>query len=460
MTKVRNKPRILLASCFVDDWTNQIGTDLEKVAEECGFEFLLLAQGANRYVKDIHYINLDVFVSKFDFSGIPDPLSGSKGYLEELKKFQYLFESASQSNALIDPTAVGREVERWFQEALFILKIIQPDLVIAWNGQITKRGVYAKAVQYLRIPFFFAEKGVLPDSWCLDPKGINAGSSLLNADYKAEKGRGLEYWNDKIRQIDAAGTSAWEQPPREDAIELKKHLGIKPGQKVIFFPGQVDSDSNIVLFSPHFKGSPEVLKWLIEDLDEKEFFVLVKPHPKGALSEADFARILGNKGKSILSINVLDAIKISDCVVTINSSVAFEAAIRQKPVLMLGEGVLTGKDFIHSYVPGQQSAVSVRKLISDYQNNKDEYYKSAIAFADYLDDKYYLYRKNVLRSKQRLLKILETIPTLQTNRLSVEEIASLMAPVSIDQVKPILTKKVLASSLMEKVWKKFFGTGK
>lgn len=451
MTKVRNKIRVLLASCFADDWTNQIGTDLEIIADDLGFEFILLADGPNKFVKDSNYFALDEFARKFDLTSITASSFLEKGLLDELKKFQFLFEKAGGPDRSIDLTMIDEQMERWFVEAVCALRMIQPDWVIVWNGHLTKRGVYAKAVQYLNIPFVYAEKGVFPESWCLDDKGINASSTLRHINYDAVKGRGLEYWRDKIKEIDASGASAWEQPPMEDLAELKRQLGINERQKVIFFPGQVDADSNIILYSPYFKNSPEVLKWLVGNLNEEDFFILVKPHPKGFLSESDFTKLLGDKGKSVSSINVLDAIRISDCIVTINSSVAFEAALRQKPVLLLGEGILSGKKFVHSYIPNVNSDVLIRKTINEYESNKDSYYASAIAFADYLDDKYYLYRKNIAKTKQRLLSYLGTISILQSNRLSREELSSIMAPLKANQVAPYLTKGVLFKIFLRKL---------
>ena len=150
-------------------------------------------------------------------------------------------------------------------------------------------------------------------------------------------------------------------------------LGVKKDQKIIFFPCQVENDSNIICFSKFFKTNHSVIKWIMKDVSD-DYFLLVKMHPMGFDNKKELESIIGNKGKVVNTLNIIDAICLTDIMVTINSTVGFEASIRKKPVLQLGEGIMSNKSFIHDFKPDQDSLSQIKRCIQDYEENSEEYF--------------------------------------------------------------------------------------
>jgi capsule polysaccharide export protein KpsC/LpsZ len=401
-----NGLRIIFASCNFDPLIAAISGDLYKACNTLGWEFFFIAEGKNVFIDNKAYINLAHFrinprekkvsdfvkVKKVDFETQSET---DKKYLERLHKKPF------------KKYDIKKQLHAWFAEAINIFEIIQPDITIIWNGLIGRRAVYAKAAESLNIPVYYAEKGLLPGSWYIDSKGVNSLSTI--ADYKQVASlsyRETSAWRARLDAADARGESAWKQPKRKKLSALKKALGIA-SQRVIFFPGQVDYDSNILLFSKHFKDSLDALRWLTDSLRKEEFFIIAKPHPKGQLRVRDFSKVLLDKGRARKDINILDAIALADCVVSINSTVLFEAAIRNKPVLQLGEGVLSNKEFVSHYAPGTDSYLQVKDCIEKYDKNKDYLYRQALAWANYLDSAYYSYRGNFSKTLDLLKRLMD-----------------------------------------------------
>jgi len=100
------------------------------------------------------------------------------------------------------------------KEADFILRLLEPDLLIVWNGSFTDRSCYVEAAQANIIPLYYAEEGMLPESWYLDPSVINAASSIaqekryLNRIDDIEKA--VAAIKEKLVVISHKGQSAWD----------------------------------------------------------------------------------------------------------------------------------------------------------------------------------------------------------------------------------------------------------
>ena len=458
------KVRIVFAHCMHERWVAPIAGDLEKACEGLPCELFVIGRGANCFITADNYIDLDVLESSI-FSALTDSMCYNTATFEE--QIHYEETLYQLSGIIISREDIRQRLQGWFSEALLLLKMIQPDIVIVWNGLLARRAMYAKAARLLKLPVYYAEKGLLPDSWYVDQRGINPLSSVAEGEVgESITSEAREKWLCALQMIDEKGESAWEQPARKDPQPLKKMLGlVGDNQKIVFFPGQVDSDSNIILFSNHFNNSLDALAWLVEGLSSREYFVLAKPHPKGSTKTEDFTTILGTRGKSLSDINVIDAIQLSDCVVSINSTVAFEAAIRGKPVLLLGQSLLSKKEFVSTYVPGVGASVQIAQCIERYDQNREMLYQQALALAVYLDSHYYAYRGNQQKTVDLVKRLLahheggkEKSFTLEdVSRLSQKEIWEggkerfLKNLVSHYDLKNCISGRTLLKALYEKV---------
>jgi glycosyltransferase involved in cell wall biosynthesis len=271
------------------------------------------------------------------------------------------------------------------------LKILEPDIVIGWNGLADIRLMVKTAVTQIGIPYVYAEKGMLPESWYIDPAGINACCSLLPecADKCLDEVRRKEIL-DYIDSITTSGASAWNQPQRLGRHKLLKSLNITSDSKLIFFPGQVDEDTNITLFSP-IKSMAEAVREIANAMPGGTV-LLVKPHPKSTAASQDALSTLArseSRIKIIKDVNVWDIIDAAHVVVSINSTVAFESMLRHKNVILLGQGVLT-RTGLAPQTPADQLKQALSKHLESGVVDSERIH----SFTDFLRNQYYMFRNS------------------------------------------------------------------
>lgn len=446
------KLRIVFVYCNADPWIMPICQDVERACNKLRHELFIIGEGGSQFINRKNYIDTSYLNLHFYIPTIFELLKSKKVDLSEHVNKSYDFLNKQVKDKNISRIDIQKRIELWFAQAAIVFNIVQPDLVIVWNGLLHQRAIYAEAAKFLDIPVCYAEKGMLPESWYIDERGINA-SSTIAADEQIPEISVDKFteWKLKLQLINKDGRSAWAQPQRSGVSELRKKLRIKNTQKVVFFPGQVDFDSNIILFSPHFKTTFEALKWLAEGLLKKEFFILAKPHPKGVLTVKDFNRVIGEKGKSLQNINILDAISLSDCVVSINSTVTFEAAIRAKPVLLLGDGILSNKNFVIKYVPGKNAGLQIKECIDSYNRDRDSFWREAMLFAAHLDSEYYAYRREYLGALRIIKYFTQNCIEKKEKIFTVEEIQAFFQGDYFEYVKNLFSGRVLFKVLFEKI---------
>jgi len=281
----------------------------------------------------------------------------------------------------------------------YVLDSYQPDVVLVWNGLVWHPAVAAARARRKGIPVWHCEKGALPGTWYADPLGINATSSLvlepsapglhevLEAPLPPDRRAAVLSELDRIAQ---AGASAWEQPELRGPDGWRRQLAIPDGAKVLFFPLQVDADTNMRFFSPHFAGSLDALEAVVEALqDRDDWFVLVKPHPKGTYRQDRLQRAVASRGRCTRTINLHDAVALASLVVTINSTVAAEAAWRNRPVLQLGRGILSGKRIVFEFDPARPLAEQIDEATKRWADEADRF-ERALRLYHFLRSEYLL----------------------------------------------------------------------
>ena len=373
---------------------------------------LFSTESADPWILDAYKSFFDAFKNNHDVE-IFCTTDGSKRDVDILPNYNIIDYSHLTKAGV--PELVGRMIDHvdpkiiekaaaacsWSKPDTIILKLlffkivvsfVKPDVVIVWNGMSDIRLVIREFLEEAGIPFVYAEKGMLPNSWYIDPSGINARCSLTS-DCTEQKTAAtdqkdlLEY----VRSIVSTGASAWEQPKRHGRSEFLQSLNIPPHSKIIFFPGQVDKDSNIVCFSP-LKSMVEAVKAIIDAMPA-ETVLLVKPHPKSSSeSQAAVAGLAVTHPNVVIvkDINVWDIIEAADIVVSINSTVAFESLLQQKNVVLLGESILSKTGLV------PQTPVSELKntLSSFFDSNRGKKvnFERSLSLTDFLRQKYYMFK--------------------------------------------------------------------
>ena len=271
-----------------------------------------------------------------------DPLTVIKRELEWAER-------AWPSSASSDwPSNGVRWLEMCFEQ---LASITRPNAAVLWGGEYAVQLPLREVLRRLRIPMAFIERGLLSGTLFFDRLGISASSSFVIGDGPSRPTDNRE----EIFDFEAyreyylkGGKSWWDQPDRESPEEIRSRLGIRANQKVIFFPGQVDGDTANFIFSPHFESNCSAFAWLCDKFKGRdEYFILGKHHPKSSTDTKLFEKHLSLNGKWIADVAVQDCLSVSDYVALVNSTVALEAALHEKPTLSLGNSLLTGSDILY-----------------------------------------------------------------------------------------------------------------
>ncbi|WP_338765918.1 rhamnan synthesis F family protein [Massilia sp. METH4] len=130
-------------------------------------------------------------------------------------------------------------------------------------------------------------------------------------------------------------------------------------EKIVFLPLQLFDDANLLRFSPYRTVEEAVLD-VVPKLADKGYTILVKPHPaseqrhSAATANAVARAALRRWWKYVVwcdhpkPIPNARLISLADFVVTVNSSVGFEALYFDKPVVVLGDAVYKPLDLFPS----------------------------------------------------------------------------------------------------------------
>lgn len=231
-----------------------------------------------------------------------------------------------------------------------IIKDIQPDLCICWNGQVhIDQTSFNQVVKKMKIPTLFLERGLIPNSIFYDSQGVNATSSVVNwcEDDYINKSHKDNYQLIK-KYIKNKGV----------AIVKLKQKKIKFKDSYLLFPLQRDSDSNLVVNSKYFKNMYSILS----DLNKLELPIDIhyRAHPEDPKNH--YTKHLEFKNARLTEKSDIDLgyhLDNSELILTINSTIGFSALMKDKVVLTLGESIYAHKGFTLDY----SNYLSLQKLI-------------------------------------------------------------------------------------------------
>ncbi|MGV0879737.1 rhamnan synthesis F family protein [Martelella sp. FLE1502] len=253
------------------------------------------------------------------------------------------------------------------------------DAIVYWgdNGAVSRFAdefAITKVAMELgctRPPFF--------DSVTMDPFGANGSGTIARLtidDLKSIVGANpMSAFEAIFGFSDALTSDAYRQQFDPLPHALSSRL---PDEKIVFFPLQLFDDANLLRFS-HYETVMDVVLDTVPALVEAGYTVVVKPHPAATHREgASLANLFGRHVTAPYSNkliwldepqNVSNArlFSISDFVVTVNSSVGFEALYFDKPVVVLGDSSYKPKGVfptLHQMISGEFNYEKYKEDIS------------------------------------------------------------------------------------------------
>jgi len=210
------------------------------------------------------------------------------------------------------------------------------DLMVVWGGFQLPVGAALAAAREAGVKTLFCENGYLPKTIVMDPKGINAGNSLTGK--PAEFYRAITMPDDKRDGL--FGTPLVTRALKGGATATES---VTLPEQFVFLPLQVHDDSQILLYSPHFRDMPSVVRFCAQGIETynrrhgTQLKLVVKEHPSDH-GRIDYTTIRQQFPDAVFTklTPTQELIQKSAAVVTVNSTVGIEAMLQLKPVITLG----------------------------------------------------------------------------------------------------------------------------
>ena len=208
------------------------------------------------------------------------------------------------------------------------LQASRADVVVIWNGLKFRQRILVAAAESLGMKCLYMENGLLPGMTTLDAKGINFYNSVP---------REREFFD--------------AQPAPSDDVMAQLSSGLR-GQfsdrpshlpdAYIFVPFQVNTDSQVVLFSPWLKDMYQLVAAFsaaAEALGSDMPHVVFKLHPACDQNYDELIARYQSHRHIHFDCNTPTPVLIqhADAVSTINSTVGIESLLLGKKVLLLGQ---------------------------------------------------------------------------------------------------------------------------
>ncbi|WP_034858146.1 capsular polysaccharide export protein, LipB/KpsS family [Sinorhizobium sojae] len=268
---------------------------------------------------------------------------------------------------------------------------LRPDYLVGWNGNGPHLMYILKIAGIIHsLPVIHTERGLLPNTFVADAKGVNfkghlAGSKLplISSRQAAQLEKQIEKYRSSKQTIVSQGTTG-------SKAEVLAALGIAQDDNYVFFPEQIEIDSNVIINSPQYKTMHAVMTDICAAAKQFGLTVVVRPHPENTgqqdRTSAEMTKAYGCPVVVSKDIHVHSLIEHAKCVVTINSTVGLEALLFNKPVIALGNATYSFKGMtfdarsrqdielaIASIVEGRDDATSRRMKVVRFRSMLEDY---------------------------------------------------------------------------------------
>ena len=236
-----------------------------------------------------------------------------------------------------------------FLKFIDLLQDENPTKVVVWNGKKLPNQTVVCAAEALSISVMYFENGLVPNTTCLDPNGVNFTSSLPK---QAEFYLKHQPSGQALNQI---------EPVKPHKNLRQSDTATQLPQRYIFVPFQVPNDTQVVVHSPWIKSMEQLFNEVmtaVSHIDNQDIKVVFKEHPNWPHK---FEHLYQAHPKAIFanSLKTADLIKHADATITINSTVGMEALQLGGKVITLGDACYDITDMV---LPARNSAQLIAQL--------------------------------------------------------------------------------------------------
>tara|TARA_R110000803_G_scaffold63613_3_gene124313 strand:- start:2357 stop:3355 length:999 start_codon:yes stop_codon:yes gene_type:complete len=214
-----------------------------------------------------------------------------------------------------------------------LLENLSPSYIVVWNGDFndSRRGFQVKLISLIKstfpkIKFIYCEHGWMPQksTFSMDKLGSNGSSSSTF-----------------LRNIPQTTTLQPVINKRVQYTNAAKPVNIND---YLYLPLQLNSDTQITKYSPHFKDMGEFINHIITLFPNKT--LVVKAHPKDTRDNLQRYQLICKQHTNVYFIedsNNIGWCKSASGIIAINSTVINEALIFRKPIMTYGLNIFSNK---------------------------------------------------------------------------------------------------------------------
>ena len=286
-----------------------------------------------------------------------------------------------------------------------IIAKYEPDCILGWNGNGPHMiYIFKVLAKKYNIPMIQMERGLLPNTYIVDTQGVNYKSnfsgSYLPLISKNEATNVNQYIiNFQTNMQSIVGVS--EENRTKEYIYTK--LGLNLNENYIFFPQQIEGDSNIIINSNIYKKMHDVLSDLLIVAERLNLKVVTREHPENTkINKTPTHKLL------ILSndIHIHSLLKFSLCNIVINSTVGLESLLFEKPTIALGNSLYSGKGFTYDVRSLEGIFKTIKENITVSQKFTENEKMKFNKFISFLIHDYLIFTDRKIKNKS-ILNILK-----------------------------------------------------
>lgn len=293
---------------------------------------------------------------------------------------------------------------------------LSPAFVSIWNGLFLPTSAFSRHLKRKGIPVSYCEEGCFPQTMTIDTQGVNHASGIAAR-------KSFAALDDRSGRTVASFLETYHRGrSSRGAVEAQnRSVQTLPRKvKIILYPAQIDSDTNIVLASPVYATNDEAIRDILPALEGRpDLHLVVKVHPRDPDAYEQLKRYASDQVTVTDSGNIHDWIVASSVIVTRNSTVGLEALTYRKRVIALARSIYSGHGFTINALSAEDLKHAVRSATAHPYLSEEQWMR----FRSFLYE--LLSRSTIGADRDPLEQENVTLGTIRTTLLPDQERQSL-----------------------------------
>jgi glycosyltransferase involved in cell wall biosynthesis/predicted HAD superfamily hydrolase/tetratricopeptide (TPR) repeat protein len=257
-----------------------------------------------------------------------------------------------RANHIYPPEAALKGISACRKLYATVLDTLQPGYVLAFDSTCPLAQILQSLAGESGVPVQYIERGLLPETLMIEARGIQAWSDLrthwLAQDLPASAWDAAKYERIRSYYITRKPQKYAQADFGGGGVEIRRTLGLEGKKLIVFLGGGWEADGHAMqagtyerYFFTGFPTTPATLMGLCRAVKKIPGTALVfKPHPLDSQSY-EAARQQG--AQIVTNVNVHALIEAADTVAVQYTTLQFEAALYDKPLLLLARSAWWGR---------------------------------------------------------------------------------------------------------------------